>query len=417
MAANRVLNVFMNDRLVGTLTQAAQGHLQFDYSPDYISATGATPISVTMPLRSDTYDDPIARPFFSGLLPDNAMRTQLARYLGVSAKNPFSLLAEVGGECAGALSLYRQNETPDYHHQSKLIELSEEKLIDIFGTLSKRPLLVGEDGMRLSLAGVQNKLAVRMLDDKLFLVKGTAPTSHIIKPQIEGVEESAQNEFFCMTLAATMKIATPAVFLRQVADEHYFIIKRYDRVTTAPKEYRRLHQEDFCQALAVIPEKKYENEGGPGFQQCFNLLREVSTQPAKDLIRLTQLVIFNYLIGNADAHAKNFSLLYSDDGLLLSPCYDLLSTAVYADLSSKMAMKIDSKYKFKDVYLKHWESFAEKIGIKFSIIQKIHQQYAEELLPHAIELLNELNGQETTASPIYQRIIDTIKQHSHYLTR
>jgi len=223
------------------------------------------------------------------------------------------------------------------------------------GLLKRRPLLAGDDGLRLSLAGAQDKIAVGLHGDKITLIKGTSPTTHILKPVIGDIKDSVHNELFCMRLAKLVGINVPATEIRYVNDTPYFLVERYDRVQDSNGKIRRLHQEDFCQALGIMPEIKYEREGGPGFARCQEVLRTHSAKPAVDQIALLERLIFNYLIGNSDAHGKNFSLLYSGGNKpKLAPAYDLLSTAVYPDLSVKMAMKIGGKYKPDDVCLRHW---------------------------------------------------------------
>jgi serine/threonine-protein kinase HipA len=147
-----------------------------------------------------------------------------------------------------------------------------------------------------------------------------------------------------------------------VLGRSFLLVERYDRLTNAQGQWQRLHQEDFCQALGVAPEMKYQNESGPDLLQCFELVRSATRPNAPHVLRLLDYVIFNALIGNHDAHAKNFSLLYAGKTPVLAPCYDMLSTAVYPSLTANMAMKIGSKYKFKDLQLRHWEQFAESTG-------------------------------------------------------
>ena len=142
----------------------------------------------------------------------------------------------------------------------------------------------------------------------------------------------------------------------------------------------RIHQEDFCQALGVVPEVKYQNEGGPDLQNCFDLVRRVTRPHAPQILRLFDYVIFNALIGNHDAHAKNFSLLYAGRSPVLAPLYDALSTAVYPTLTPKMAMKIGSKYKFGEVHARHWEQLAESVGLAKAQAKKRILEIAE-LLP------------------------------------
>jgi len=223
-------------------------------------------------------------------------------------------------------------------------------------------MLAGKDGLRLSLAGAQDKLPVVFDGARIGLPLNGTPSSHILKPAIHAVEDSVTNEGFCMALAEAMQLKPAKSKVHKVLDRSFLLVERYDRLMDAQGHRQRLHQEDFCQALGVVPEMKYQNEGGPDLAQCFDLLRSATRPSAPQVLRLLDYVIFNALIGNHDAHAKNFSLLYTGKAPVLAPFYDTLSTAVYSTLTQKMAMKIGSKYKFSEVHARHWEQFAEGVG-------------------------------------------------------
>ena len=195
------------------------------------------------------------------------------------------------------------------------------------------------------------------------LPRNGTPSTHILKPAIQAVEDSVMNEGFCMALAAAMQLKPAKSSMHLVADRGFLLVERYDRLINAQGQRQRLHQEDFCQALGIVPELKYQNEGGPDLVQCFELLRHAARPNAPQVLRLFDCVIFNALIGNHDAHGKNFSLLYAGKTAVLAPFYDLLSTAIYGALTPKMAMKIASKYKFSEIQARHWEQFAAEIGL------------------------------------------------------
>ena len=333
----RILDVWFLNNKAGQLTQDDSGRLLFAYDADYLKSAEAYPISISMPLQSGEFDDRVTRPYFSGLLPDDLVRKRLAKNLGVSEKNSFSLLEIVGGECAGALSLYPEG-TPAHKEDADDVHfLDDVQLDEIFGEIKRRPLLAGEKGVRLSLAGAQDKIAVRITDGKLALMTSGAPTTHILKMLIVGrddVKDSVHNELFCLLLAARSGLDAPNAEIRHTAKEPFLLIERYDRKWTG-KTVTRLHQEDFCQALSIPPENKYEREGGPGISACLAVLQDHSVQPAPDRIAFLNIVIFNYLIGNNDAHGKNFSFLHEKGKPRLAPAYDLLSTVAYPELDTK----------------------------------------------------------------------------------
>jgi len=231
----------------------------------------------------------------------------------------------------------------------------------------------GEDDVRLSLAGAQGKIAVYKENGQVSLPLGGAPSTHILKPAIERFEGIVYNEWLCMQLAHTIGLPTARTEMGTVEGIDYLLVKRYDRTRVGPDSLRRLHQEDFCQALGIIPEHKYQREGGPTLQQCFRLLRDTSSLPAIDLQSLLDGVIFNFIIGNNDAHGKNFSLLYEGETgteARLAPFYDMLSTAYYPELSPKMAMKIGGEYVADQISSKHFERFAEEIGFGKPMVKR-----------------------------------------------
>ena len=160
-----------------------------------------------------------------------------------------------------------------------------------------------------------------------------------------------------------MQIKAARSKIHSIRDRRFLLVERYDRTNDGSGRIHRLHQEDFCQALGVVPEMKYQSEGGPGLAHCFELVRRATRPSAPQVLRLLDYVVFNTLIGNHDAHAKNFSLLYPGRAPVLAPLYDALSTAVYPDLTPKMATKLGSKYHFSEVQARHWDQFAEAAGL------------------------------------------------------
>ncbi len=410
---SRILDVYLHDALAGQLVQGKGGALSFAYDGAYVEG-GKLAVSISMPLQEQVYDGTQVRAFFSGLLPDDIVRHRLAKYLGVSEKNPFSLLEVIGGECAGALSLYPEGDKPSASTDADIEVLDDQNLKEILDLLRRRPLLAGDDGLRLSLAGAQDKIAVGMKDGKIALVKGHTPTTHILKPLIEDVKDSVHNEVFCMRLAAMMGIDVPSVEIRWLGDTPYFLIERYDRVKTGAGEIQRLHQEDFCQAMGIMPDIKYEREGGPSVADCQEVLRENSTRPAVDNLRFLERVIFNYLIGNADAHGKNFSLLYTNAKPQLAPAYDLLCTKVYPELSVRMAMKIGKKYKPDDVFLRHWNRLVPDTKAAHKNLGNQLEKMADNCVIKSEELRLKFESQGVK-SEIFDGIITVIKSRANHI--
>lgn len=409
----RILDVWFHGNKAGQLLQDDSGRLLFAYYADYLKSDQPWPLSVSMPLGAAQFGDRVARPFFSGLLPEDLIRRRVAKLLGVSEKNPFSMLEVIGGECAGALSLYPEGTPPHKENPDDIEILDEQHLDEIFEHLKRRPLFAGEDRVRLSLAGAQDKLAVRMIGEKLALMRGGAPTTHILKTLISDrrdVTDSVHNELFCLMLAARCGLSVPDTQMRRTPKQPYLLLQRYDRRWQG-NDVVRLHQEDFCQALSIPPENKYEREGGPGISTCLDEIQKHSVEPLPDRIAFLNIVIFNYLIGNADAHGKNFSLLYEGGKPRLAPAYDVLSTAVYPELATNMAMKISGKYDPDDVRLRHWHRLMPDTAGARNALEKKLADMAARILDHTTKLYAELKNENIT-SPILDSIVALIKKRS-----
>ena len=297
----------------------------------------------------------------------------IARNLGISPKNDFAMLEQIGGECAGAVTFMPAG-TSLPEREDDYRPVTDKELADILKMLPRHPLMAGEDGVRLSLAGAQDKIAVSITNGKIFIPLGGAPSTHILKPAIAHFEGTVFNEALCMNLARAIGIPTAQVQIGNAEGIDYLLVERYDRKMVqafpgGPQLTERLHQEDFCQALGIISEHKYQNEGGPSLKQCFDLVRDVSSAPVLDLQNLLDAVILNFLIGNHDAHGKNFSLTYHAGTILggpekrLAPLYDILCTVYYPDLAAKMAMKIGGEYRSPKIHPRHFERLAEEAGL------------------------------------------------------
>ena len=357
------LLVYFNQTQTGKLWLDENRTYHFRYVPEWLRDPHSIPLSVSLPLQDETMAGDAVRFFFANILPEGSVRDRVAAKLGLSTKNIFGLLRELGGDCAGAISLYSEEVLlPERRKGYRALNVRE--LERIIADLPKRPLLAGEQGLRLSLAGAQDKLPL-CFDGKSFsLPVGGAPSTHILKPCIPHLKHTVFNEAFCMTLARASGLPVPESIVLHFSRNHALLVARYDR-RMDHAEIRRLHQEDFCQALSVSPEIKYEAEGGPGLKHCADLLRRHSASPARDLMLLLRWTLFNVLLGNADAHAKNLSLLY-DQGKAprLAPFYDLISTLMYQELSRKMAMKIGGENRPEWLMNRHWCRMAGELDLK-----------------------------------------------------
>jgi serine/threonine-protein kinase HipA len=367
----RTLDIWWDGRLVGQLTQDKHGELGFAYTPEWLSDEEAQPLSASLPKRAEPFNRRECRPFFGGLLPEESQRDAAAQALGVSRANDFALLDRLGGDVAGALQLLPPGEGPaPLAPDQRPTRLDDAGLIRVLDALPVRPLLAGEEGLRLSLAGAQSKVPVVLVDGAVALPAPGQPTTHILKPPISRFTATTENEALVMRLAAAIGLDVAPVEARIVQDRPFLLVQRYDRAIGDDGFVRRIHQEDFCQALGVPPETKYASEGGPTFKDCFELLRRVAARPAVDVLKLLDAVIFNVIAGNADAHGKNFSILYDAEGPRLAPLYDLLATVAYPDLSPKFAMKIGKRATHTELDVKAWAAFAADAGLGLPLIRR-----------------------------------------------
>lgn len=414
-----LLDVYYREEKAGVLSQEDGGALSFAYDADYLEGSRSRAISFSMPLQEAAYGDKIVRPFFSGLLPDEGARQRLAGALGISSGNTFGLLEVIGGECAGALSLYPAGEAPLPSGNDGVEFLSTGRLEEILGKLRERPLLGGEEGVRLSLAGAQDKLAVCVEGESIGLAKGGRPTTHILKPFIQALDGTVENELFCLRLAARLRLPVPNVEMRRSGAIPFLLVERYDRARHEDGTITRLHQEDFCQALSVPPELKYEAEGGPGTDASLALIGRATARPAADRLGFIRMLILHYLVGNADAHGKNYALLYSGGIPDLAPLYDVLCTAAYPRLDKKLAMAIGGRAVPDTIHLQQWlalvpdtrgaqrlvvKGIAELAGRIGSQADELLAEFAEGGISH--EILKVVRGVIGTRTAHLLRIIE-----------
>jgi serine/threonine-protein kinase HipA len=406
------LDVYLGNSLAGRLTED-RGKLSFAYEKSWINSENFVPLSVTMPPTLDAYSDETARPFFENLLPEGEIRAAIAKLKRVSERNTFGLLGEIGGDCAGAVSLWPIGATPPQNAGYE--PLSDQRLQEVLSEMQQRPLLVVDDEIRLSLAGAQNKLPVYYVDKQLSLPKGGAASSHILKPGTPDFEHMTANEHFCMRLASALGLTVPDSELLRKSQPLY-LIKRYDRFRHTDGALHRYHQIDFCQALNFPSHKKYEHEGGPSLSACFEVITRFSSQPAKDRQSLIGWVIFNFVIGNADAHAKNLSLLITQDGVKLAPFYDQLSTAIYDKLTDKFALRIGGENRPEWIKKHHWDDLAKVSGANPRILWQQMKTLAN-AAPNAAQQLADQIQWESNERATIDRILKTVSARATYLSR
>ncbi len=374
------LNAWYEDRLVGYLWRSPAGAIGFRYEPDWIEA-GGFPVSCSLPLATDEISsaDNVAHRFFANLLPEGGVREQLVRDLKIP-NTDFDLLRAIGGECAGALSILPVERSPTDDRNYR--PLPDEELSRLIAQRGRIHAALPENARpRLSLAGAQNKCPVLYRNGQYLLPAGEAPTSHILKFEVTDYRHLPAFETFTSLLASQLGLPVVDIELHSVEKRFHARIKRYDRVWNESGQVQRLHQEDFCQALGYGHEKKYQEDGGPGFADCCQLLREFSTEPAVDIQNLLRWQIFNVLAGNSDGHAKNLSLLYSrDGGTRLAPFYDLICTRAIKRIDHRLALAVGGQRDPGVVTRGHWETLAEECDVGSRFLHGLVEETASSLL-------------------------------------
>lgn len=407
--ANPVLDVFLNGTLTGTLRRKDNGNLQFRYDDAYLESGGMA-LSLNLPLQVEAFPHRACLAFFGNLLPEEDVRAQVALTTGISAANDYALLERLGGDVAGAVTILPAEEYEDETEPDSLEPLSPTRLDELLTGLPQRPLAADESGeIRVSLAGAQSKLPVVADPDGFALPHGSGhPTTHILKPEPSRFPGLVANEFFCMRLAAEVGLDVAQVERDTTGSGlPFLVVSRYDRDLTQ-EPIRRLHQEDLCQALGRLHIEKYQAEGGPSVPETIALIDEASAIPALDREKFWLALVFNVLIGNCDAHGKNYSLLYDSPAPRLAPLYDLISTTAYPEVSSRLAMSIDGARNIEEVDAAAWARLAQDARVA----PRFLAQRMEPFVDRVVTVAAELAGRPEFADPITERIVTGIAERA-----
>ena len=338
------LAVWMYGKNVATIVRE-RGRPRLAYTQDALDnfQLGTPLLSLSLPLTNRQYPQGTVRPFLDGLLPEGEARRSIARDVGVGETDTFGLIRELGRDCAGAIIIQPIDAaTPIRPTILTAEKLETEQMETLIQELKSAPLGVGRR-VRISLAGVQEKLVLtRMLDGTWGRPVDGTPSTHILKPEIASYPETVENEAFCMRFARHLGLDVANVETTVVGARKLIVVSRYDRIVDDNGAVERVHQEDFCQATGTAPDLKYEENGGPSLRKIASIAEDVAIPGS--LETLLRAVTVNTMIGNGDAHAKNFSLLHNPDGSLqLTPLYDLMSTLYYED--DRLAMRIDGVHR------------------------------------------------------------------------
>jgi len=376
------LDVLVGGKLVGHLLDKAP--LVFVYSQDCLSRLLPSPFANAIPLAPGEISAPGVHAYFENLLPEGDQRSSLEDRHHVTSI--FGLLAMAGWDSAGALVLQPTGSTPSAEGYDKRSWLGVADIIA--GNSEPRA------PSRSTISGAQYKLLLSIDEEGNPLVPiGATPSTHILKPDIQRTGEkiwaSAINETIMMK--AAMKCGLPVARVQYIAVVKSCLVERYDRFS---KEGRvvRIHQADLCQLLNTASGIKYEVDGGPSFADCYLHVKASSTNAVKDCENLVKWVLFNLNIGNNDSHAKNISMLMTDEGAKLAPFYDLMCTSIYPGFSSNFAFKIGNAFKPGDITAEELAAFSKSINVSSRYVQALAKDMSARVNDAIREAIADIQG-------------------------
>ena len=418
------LTALLEGRVAGHVFQMGNGRLAFRYDDAWRSEPRAYPLSLSMPLSVAEHGNQATRAFLWGLLPDNPdVVAWWARRYGISKYGVVDLLSHIGEDCAGAVQFAKPERVDALIGSSNAADeansidwLSEDDVGGRLRDLRLNPAAAraNDDVGQFSLAGAQPKTALYQDDEGRWGVpNGRVPTNRILKPPTLGLDDFAYNEHVCLRLAHELGFATAESRVLEFAGESAIVLERYDRTRIAGI-LTRIHQEDMCQALAVEPTRKYESDGGPGIQRIAALLDQHSSAAEHDVARFTDAIIFNWFIGGADAHGKNYSILHAvGPQLRLAPLYDLITVLPYPQLtkgSTMLAMAIDTERRVDAIGGSHWRALAKKVGLRPDAVVSRVVDLGEQI-PQALDRLLADRGADERTLQVTARLHTYISDH------
>lgn len=405
---SRHLQAILYGQVIGTLTQGDGGQHTFAYAdPDT-----RTPLSLSMPPRTEPYPHRLVEPFLEGLLPEReSVRTTLGNAFGVSGRNPFALLEHIGLDCAGAVQFCTDEQVDDVLAGKGSLEPVLPSIADRLRALRADPTSWVVDREHWSLAGAQSKFALRQ-HNGWKQATGAEATSHIFKPGVEELRDQALNEHICLTAARAIGLSAAQSEYKVWEDQPAIVITRYDRAS-GPTGLMRIHQEDLCQARSVYPRDKYESDGGPGALDIIATLRRAGHPATRDenVSRFVDGLTFNYLIGAPDAHAKNYSVLLLGDVVRLAPLYDVASGLPYERHNlpglGASAMAIGGERVFGEVGRRHIERFAAEARLDAARLIERTRHLAAAIPDAVSDALSDPSVRDR-ASDLSARLVDPV---------
>lgn len=425
-----IVPVWFDALHVADVSVSEEGALSFAYTEAWLATNGAFPLSVTLPLQKTNYPEEVISPWLANLLPEEEQLTVLTHSLGLDRADTLAVLNEIGGDTAGALSFGDPSVRAEWTY-TPLCEFYETDDLEValdrhFNDLAERPFLVGEEGVRLSLAGGQKKSALAVLGpdgapvlrlpqdgDVLAIPRHGAPSTIILKPDNRHLPGIVENETYCLHLAQAIGIVSAETMILSAGARKAICVLRYDRRTNQVGALQRIHQEDFAQANGVPPGRKYERGTVPGPDLTTLLATGGHLSPA-DALALLDQIIFNILVANTDAHAKNYSLLFPvNREPRLSPLYDVSTVLLWPHVVQYFAQKIaGEKRKPCNVAGRHWDIISEAVGYRPADVRKRVQELVDGFVAQRVAVTLAVTSLEGSAEGYVEEAARLIEENA-----
>lgn len=425
------LSVYQNGEIVGYLSKQPSGAIEFIYADEWLSNERAYPVSLSLPLREDAFRGAPVIAVFENLLPDSeSLRSRVAEKVGADGTDAYSLLAQIGRDCVGALQFFPEDIDINFSNLNAIEgeEIGEEEIEKILNNLARVPLGLDRDhDFRISVAGAQEKTALLFHNGKWLRPSGATPTTHILKTQIgklpNGVDlsNSVENEFYGLAVMEAFGLPVNKAEIKTFGKTKALVIERFDRSWKKDGTLLRIPQEDCCQALSIPPSRKYQSdlrpkdERQPSMVEILKLLKG-SDRPAEDQKAFLKAQIIFWLIGATDGHAKNFSIFLGAGGrFMFTPFYDVLTAQPFFDTHQiqkkqmKMAMSVgdNNHYKMEEIHARHFIQTAKRSGLP----DYIAQEALEEIFTTAEIAIEKIEEKLSDDFPheIHQSVINAMK--------
>jgi len=406
-------SIFYETLPVARLTMTDE--LRLDYDPSWEARTAAFPLSLSMPLHAGSFGASMVMPWLANLLPETHL-SEIGQRLKVSPQDIVGILNHIGRDTAGAFSIG----APRKPGLSLRPVANENALERILNELPAKPFLVGDRGVSMSLAGVQEKLPVFVADNgKISIPLEGAPSTHIIKPDSTRLAGSVENEAYCLALARHCGLDAAEARMGHAGERRYLLVRRYDRFIDEQKQIRRLHQEDLCQLTGHFPAQKYQRStagSGITLKQMFTAIGDFISPGER--LKLLDAVIFNILICNSDSHAKNYSVLIGAGGSAkFAPLYDLMCASIYKNVDQNLPQSIAGKYVATELHQNDWKVLAHEVGLSPASTLRRVDELGELIERHAEDVAHDIARSASDASETLDRITHEVRKRCRRIRR